>query len=77
MLQAVRSVVGPAGNRMSEAVSKNLQSTLTSLLSHEVDSTRLCAAGALGVLLQWLSDSEAQTIIDQHILGKIMRFTSR
>ena len=71
MIQAVRSVVGPAGDKMSDAVRKSLVSTLTCLLTDDDSSTRLCAAGALGVLLRWLPDNLLQSTVTQYILGKI------
>ncbi|MCL4122712.1 UNVERIFIED_CONTAM: hypothetical protein GTU68_062263 [Idotea baltica] len=71
MLQAVRSVVGPAGFRMSEAVCKGLLSTLTSLLhSDSSDSIRLCAAGALGTLIKWLPPSDTQNVVGHYILDE-------
>ncbi|KAB7504018.1 eIF-2-alpha kinase activator GCN1 [Armadillidium nasatum] len=69
MLQAVRAVVGPAGFRISDTVCKGLVNTLSSLLQHDLDSIRLCAAGALGTLIQWLNTPESQNVVSQYVLG--------
>lgn len=68
MIQALRCVVQPAGNKMSEGVRKGLVTTLTSLLTHDDDSTRLCAAGALGVLVPWLPSEELRPLLNHHVL---------
>ncbi|KAG7170707.1 eIF-2-alpha kinase activator GCN1-like 1 [Homarus americanus] len=68
MIQALRCVVKPAGNKMSEGVRRGLVTTLGGLLTHDDDSTRLCAAGALGVLLPWLPTDELRSILTHHVL---------
>lgn len=70
MIQALRCVVQPAGNKMSDGVRRALVTTLTSLLTHDDDSTRLCAAGALGVLVPWLPPEELRPLLTHHVLGK-------
>lgn len=70
MIQALRCVVQPAGNKMSDAVRRSLISTLGALLTHDDESTRLCAAGALGALLSWLPSDELRSVLTQHVLGK-------
>lgn len=61
----------PAGNKMSDGVRRSLVATLTILLTHDDESTRLCAAGALGVLLPWLPSGELKSVLTQHVLGMI------
>ncbi|CAL4250654.1 unnamed protein product, partial [Meganyctiphanes norvegica] len=68
MLQALRCVIKPAGDKMSEDVRKSVVSTLTSLLNHEEDSTRLCAAGVLGVTISWLPPDELKAVVTQQLL---------
>ncbi|XP_068244259.1 stalled ribosome sensor GCN1 [Palaemon carinicauda] len=68
MIQALRCVVQPAGDKMSDSVRKGMVVTLGSLLSHDDDSTRLCAAGAMGVLLPWLTSDELRSVLSQHVL---------
>lgn len=70
MIQALRCVVQPAGNKMSDGVRRGLVTTLGNLLTHDDDSTRLCAAGAMGVLLPWLPADELRSVLTQHVLGK-------
>lgn len=70
MIQALRCVVQPAGNKMSDGVRRALVTTLTSLLTHDDDSTRLCAAGALGVLVPWLPPEELRPLLTHHVLGQ-------
>lgn len=69
MIQALRCVIQPAGDKMSENVRKGILTTLGGLLSHDNDSTRLCAAGAMGVLLPWLPADELRSALSQYVLG--------
>lgn len=69
MIQALRCVIQPAGDKMSENVRKGILSTLGGLLSHDNDSTRLCAAGAIGVLLPWLPPDDLRSALTQYVLG--------
>ncbi|XP_043189397.1 eIF-2-alpha kinase activator GCN1-like isoform X4 [Amphibalanus amphitrite] len=57
-LQALRNLVGPAGDKMSDAVRSPVLTTLLELLSHPEESTRLAAAGCLGTLCRWLPADE-------------------
>lgn len=68
MLQALRCVIKPAGDKMSEDVRKSVVSTLSVLLNSDEDSTRLCAAGVLGITLKWLPAEELKTVVSQQIL---------
>ncbi|ROT65240.1 Translational activator GCN1 [Penaeus vannamei] len=68
MIQALRCVIQPAGDKMSENVRKGILSTLGGLLSHDNDSTRLCAAGAIGVLLPWLPPDDLRSALTQYVL---------
>lgn len=54
---------------MSENVRKGILGTLGGLLSHDNDSTRLCAAGAIGVLLPWLPPDDLRSALTQYVLG--------
>ncbi|XP_037791429.1 eIF-2-alpha kinase activator GCN1-like [Penaeus monodon] len=68
MIQALRCVIQPAGDKMSENVRKGILGTLGGLLSHDNDSTRLCAAGAIGVLLPWLPPDDLRSALTQYVL---------
>jgi len=57
-LQALRNLVGPAGDKMGDAVRKAVLMTLLDLLGHTEESTRLAAAGCLGALCRWLPADE-------------------
>ena len=55
MLQALRGVITPAGDKMSEPLRKAMYTTLIGMLNHPEDVSRAAAAGCLGALVQWLT----------------------
>lgn len=70
MLQALRGVTTPAGDKMSEPLRKAVYMTLTSMLSHPEDVTRAAAAGCLGALCHWLSPEQLHATLTDHLLRK-------
>lgn len=70
MLQALRGVMSPAGDKMSEPLRKAVFNTLTGMLSHPEDVTRAAAAGCLGALIRWLSPDQLNTVLSDHLLRK-------
>lgn len=68
MLQALRGVVGPAGDKMSETLRKSVFQTLTGMLAHPEDVTRSAAAGCLGALIRWLNHDQLHTILSDQLL---------
>ncbi|KAI4488580.1 hypothetical protein M0802_011470 [Mischocyttarus mexicanus] len=58
MLQALRGVLTPAGDKMTEPMKKQVFVTLNSMLGHPEDVTRNAVAGCYGALLRWLSPEQ-------------------
>ncbi|XP_037092852.1 eIF-2-alpha kinase activator GCN1-like [Pollicipes pollicipes] len=67
-LQALRNLVGPAGDKMGDAVRKPMLTTLLDLLGHTEESTRLAAAGCLAALCRWLPPDELHVAYRDTIL---------
>ncbi|RZF42658.1 hypothetical protein LSTR_LSTR001453 [Laodelphax striatellus] len=68
MLQALRGVTTPAGDKMSEPVRKTVHNTLLSMLAHPEDVTRSAAAGCLGALCRWLTPEQRHVTLNDHLL---------
>jgi hypothetical protein len=68
MLQALRGVISPAGDKMTDPVRKAIMSSLVGMLSHFEDTTRMVAAGCVGALCKWLTDPELHYVIIEHLL---------
>ncbi|KAF5292015.1 hypothetical protein FQA39_LY14132 [Lamprigera yunnana] len=73
-LHALRGIVSPAGNKMSEPIEKQIFATLVSLLGHQEDVTRNVSAGCLGALCKWLSHPQLDSVITEHILNDELHF---
>ncbi|XP_022916125.2 stalled ribosome sensor GCN1 [Onthophagus taurus] len=67
-LHALRGIVAPAGDKISDSLRKQIHSTLIGLLSYQEDTTRLIAAGCLGALCKWLPPEQLNATITEHIL---------
>lgn len=74
MLQALRGVITPAGDKMSEPLRKAMYATLISMLNHPEDVSRAAAAGCLGALIQWLSPEQLHITLMDHLLSKLLFF---
>ncbi|XP_037814626.1 eIF-2-alpha kinase activator GCN1 [Lucilia sericata] len=68
MLQALRSVITPAGDKMSDPIKKQICGTLIGLIGHQEDVTRSVAGGCLGALLKYLPSEQVDDILRNHIL---------
>ncbi|KAM7361540.1 lethal (3) 80Fj [Cochliomyia hominivorax] len=68
MLQALRSIISPAGDKMSETLKKQICSTLLGLIGHQEDVTRSAAGGCLGALFRYLPTEQVNYILQNHIL---------
>ncbi|KAK9703077.1 HEAT repeat [Popillia japonica] len=68
-LHALRGIVGPAGDKISDSLRKQIHVTLVNLISHQEDITRIAAAGCLGSLCKWLPSDQLDTTITEHILN--------
>lgn len=70
MLQALRGVITPAGDKMTEQLRKAVYVTLTGMLGHPEDVTRASVAGCLGALCRWLSPEQLSATLSDHLLCK-------
>lgn len=68
MLQALRGVLTPAGDKMTEPMRKQVFVTLSSMLGHSDDVTRTAVAGCYGALLQWLSPEQLVSAFNDNLL---------
>ncbi|XP_063238170.1 stalled ribosome sensor GCN1 isoform X2 [Bacillus rossius redtenbacheri] len=69
MLQALRGMISPAGDKMSEPLRKSVYTTLTNMLGHSEDVTRSAVAGCLGALCRWLSPDQLNAALSDHLLA--------
>lgn len=68
MLQALRGIITPAGDKMTEPLRKQIYATLTSMLGHSEDVTRSAVGGCLGALCKWLAPEQLDDALINHIL---------
>ncbi|GAB1860935.1 Translational activator GCN1 [Camponotus japonicus] len=68
MLQALRGVLTPAGDKMTDPMKKQVFATLSSMLSHPEDVTRNAVAGCFGALLRWLNPEQLAIAFNDHLL---------
>lgn len=68
MLQALRGLITPAGDKMSEPLRKQVYVTLVSMLNHPEDVTRSAVGGCLGALCKWLSPEQLADALNNHLL---------
>ncbi|CAG5089337.1 Similar to Gcn1: eIF-2-alpha kinase activator GCN1 (Mus musculus) [Cotesia congregata] len=69
MLQALRGVITPAGDKMTDVMRKQVFVTLSSMLGHPEDATRNAAAGCYGALMRWLSPEQFASACNEHLLS--------
>ena len=68
MLQALRGVLTPAGDRITEPMKKQVFATLSSMLGHPEDVTRNAVAGCFGALIRWLSPDQLNIALNEDLL---------
>ncbi|XP_033358048.1 eIF-2-alpha kinase activator GCN1 [Bombus vosnesenskii] len=68
MLQALRGVLTPAGDKMTEPMKKQVFVTLSSMLGHPEDVTRNAVAGCFGALIRWLSLDQLNIALNEDLL---------
>lgn len=74
MLQALRGVLTPAGDKMTEPMKKQVLATLTNMLGHSEDVTRNAIAGCFGALVRWLSPEQLAVAFNEHLLCKCITY---
>lgn len=70
MLQALRGITTPAGDKMSEPLRKQVYATLVSMLNFPEDVTRSAVGGCLGALCKWLTTEQLDDALAGHILNE-------
>ncbi|KAH8265099.1 hypothetical protein KR026_010349, partial [Drosophila bipectinata] len=69
MLHALRSIVSPSGDKMSEPIKKQIFSTLLSMIGHPEDVTRNAVGGCLGAMLKYLPNLQIEDFLNNSILA--------
>ncbi|XP_063983766.1 stalled ribosome sensor GCN1 [Diachasmimorpha longicaudata] len=69
MLQALRGVLTPAGDKMTETMRKQVFVTLSGMLGHPEDITRSAVAGCYGALVRWLSPEQLNSAFNDNLLS--------
>lgn len=68
-LQALRGIITPAGDKLTEPLRKQIYSTLVSMLNHPEDVTRSAVGGCLGALCKYLSPEQLDDAMLNYILN--------
>jgi len=68
-LQALRGVITPAGDKMSDPIRKSILGTLQGMLAHPEDTTRSAAAGCLGAMCHRLPADELESVVNDCLLN--------
>lgn len=69
MLHALRSIVSPSGDKMSEPIKKQIFATLLSMIGHPEDVTRNAVGGCLGAMLKYLPTLQIEDFLNNSILA--------
>ncbi|KAM8703677.1 hypothetical protein ACLKA7_008322 [Drosophila subpalustris] len=69
MLHALRSIITPSGDKMSEPIRKQVFSTLLSLIGYQEDTTRNAVGGCLGAMLKYMPAAQVTDLLNNHILA--------
>lgn len=78
-LHALRGVITPAGDKISEPIKKQIYGTLVIYLGQPEDTIRKSAAGCLGALCKYLPPDQLDVTLGEHILSKffhLFKFSS-
>ncbi|KAH8417300.1 hypothetical protein KR222_008388, partial [Zaprionus bogoriensis] len=70
MLHALRSIISPSGDKMSDAIRKQVFSTLLTLIGHPEDITRNAAGGCLGAMLKYMPATQVSDLLNNCILNE-------
>ncbi|KRT80352.1 Armadillo repeat containing protein [Oryctes borbonicus] len=68
-IHALRGIVGPAGDKISDSLRKQIHYTLVNFIGYQEDVTRVTAAGCLGSLCKWLPPEQLDATITEHVLN--------
>lgn len=64
MLHALRSIITPSGDKMSDAIKKQVFSTLLTLIGHQEDITRNAAGGCVGAMLKYMPAGQVSDLLN-------------
>ncbi|XP_053693190.1 eIF-2-alpha kinase activator GCN1 [Sabethes cyaneus] len=70
MLQSLRGILTPAGDKMTDPLKKQIYVTLAAMLGHPEDVTRSAAAGCFGALCRWLTPEQLDEALNSHLLNE-------
>lgn len=70
-MNALRGIITPAGDKMSENVKTQIFSTLLGFLGHSEDTIRKSGAGCLGAICKYLSPEQLDTALSEYIFSKL------
>lgn len=68
MLHALRSILSPFGDKMSEPIKKQIYYTLLSMIGHQEDVTRKCVGGCLGAMVKYITPVQVDELFNSSIL---------
>ncbi|KAH8289080.1 hypothetical protein KR054_012411, partial [Drosophila jambulina] len=68
MLHALRSILSPFGDKMTEPIKKQIYSTLLSMIGHQEDLTRKAVGGCLGAMLKYTTPVQVDNLFNNSIL---------
>ncbi|KAH1001345.1 eIF-2-alpha kinase activator GCN1-like isoform X2 [Dendroctonus ponderosae] len=68
-LHALRGIITPAGDKMSEPIKKQIHATLLTNLGQSEENVRKCAAGCLGAICKYLSPEQLDATLSEHLLN--------
>lgn len=74
MLQALRGVLTPAGDKMTDPMKKQVYTTLCSMLDYPEDVIRSAVAGCLGALLRWLNPEQMAIALNELLCKYLQRY---
>lgn len=70
MLQALRALITPSGDKMSEPLKRQIYQTLSGMLGLQEDIARSAAGGCFGSLCRWLNPDQLDDAIINHMLNE-------
>ncbi|XP_030245992.1 eIF-2-alpha kinase activator GCN1, partial [Drosophila navojoa] len=68
MLHALRSIISPSGDKMSEQIKKQIFCTLISLIGHQEDNTRNAVGGCLGAMIKYMPSVQVSDLLNNCLL---------
>lgn len=69
-LNALRGILGQAGDKCTEPLRKQIHIAMISLLNHPEDVTRILAGGCFGAICKFLPQDQLDTVLTDQLLSK-------